>query len=467
MRFHQDREQLERILDAAHDAALQFLHGLAERSVGHAPEPLPPDALPEEGLGAQEALSYFRRKYEAQLSGSAGPRYLGFVTGGSTPAALAGDWLVSSYDQNVSNDGDSIATTVEHETLALLRTLFALSDDFDGAFVSGATQANLVALATARQWAFQRLGRNPSEEGLWKMPRIPVFGGAPHASILKALSILGMGRQALEYVPCLPGRQAIDPAALAQRLAAAGGTPAIVIASAGEVNTGDFDDLEALASLCQTYGAWLHVDGAFGLFAACDPSRSHLLRGLNAADSITTDGHKWLNVPYDSGLIFTRHLALQEHVFKAAAAYLGDGPDLLHRTPENSRRFRALPAWMTLMAYGHSGYQALVAQSCLFAQRLGQSIEQSAHFQLLAPVSLNIVCFALRNRDAEQRDRFLDALKRDGQVLLTPTFFAGRPAMRAAFVNWSTTEQDVQRTIAALERVALQVSSPLKNSREA
>ncbi|MEO8953991.1 MAG: pyridoxal phosphate-dependent decarboxylase family protein [Ktedonobacteraceae bacterium] len=464
MRFHQDREQLERILDAAHSAAFQFLHGISERPAGHTPESLPPDTLPEEGLGAQEALSLFRRKYEAQLSGSAGPRYLGFVTGGSTPAALAGDWLVSSYDQNVSNDGDSIATTVERETLGLLRTLFALSDDFEGAFVSGATQANLVALATARQWALQQLDHDPSEEGLWNMPRIPVFGGSPHASILKALSILGMGRQAMEYVSCLPERQAVDPAALAQHLAALGGKPAIVIGSAGDVNTGDFDDLEALAALCRTYGAWLHVDGAFGLFAACDPSRSHLLRGLNAADSITTDGHKWLNVPYDSGIVFTRHIALQEQVFKAVAAYLGVGPDLLHRTPENSRRFRALPAWMTLMAYGRSGYQALVTQSCLFAQQLGQSIEQSAYFDLLAPISLNIVCFALRGTDADQRDRFLEMLKRDGQVLLTPTSFAGKPAIRAAFVNWSTTEQDVQRIIEALERAVLQITSHIKNS---
>jgi glutamate/tyrosine decarboxylase-like PLP-dependent enzyme len=460
--IQQNREELENILTLAHTAALQFLNGLAERPAGLVPTPLPPDTLPEEGLGAQEALAYFRNKYEAQISGSSGPRYLGFVTGGSTPAALAGDWLVSSYDQNVSNDGSSIATTVERATLALLRSLFALSDDFEGAFVSGATQANLVALATARQWALQRLGHDPSEEGLWNMPRIPVFGAALHASILKALSILGMGRQAVVYVPCLLGRQAIDSAALAQQLAANGGKPAIVVASAGEVNTGDFDDLEALASLCRTHGAWLHVDGAFGLFATCDPSRSHLLRGLNEADSITTDGHKWLNVPYDSGMVFTRHIALQEQVFKVAAAYLGDGPDLLHRTPENSRRFRALPAWMTLMAYGRSGYQELVSRCCLFAQKMAQGIEQSAHFELLAPVPLNVVCFALRDTDTARRDLFLEALQRDGQVLLTPTFFAGKPAIRAAFVNWSTTEQDIPRILAALERCALQVVSHRK-----
>jgi glutamate/tyrosine decarboxylase-like PLP-dependent enzyme len=452
MNFQQDHERLESILTTTQAAALQFLQHLAERPVGQFPTTLAPDTLPEQGIGAEQALATFRSKYEPLLSGSPGPRYLGFVTGGSTPAALAGDWLVASYDQNLSSDGDSIATTVERQTLALLRSLFALNDDFEGAFVSGATQANLVALATARQWASQRSGHDVAEEGLWNVPQISVLAGAPHASILKSLSILGMGKRAVEYIPCLPGRQAIDPAALAQRLAANGGKPAIVVASAGEVNTGDFDDLEALGELCQTYGAWLHVDGAFGLFAACDPVHAHLLRGLNAADSITIDGHKWLNVPYDSGIAFTRHIALQEQVFKAAAAYLGDGPDLLHRTPENSRRFRALPAWMTLMAYGRAGYQELVARSCHLARRLGEHIERSELFELLSPVYLNIVCFTLSGAGATQRDQFLALLQRDGQVLLTPTLFAGKPAIRAAFVNWSTTEQDVERIIAALER---------------
>jgi glutamate/tyrosine decarboxylase-like PLP-dependent enzyme len=351
----------------------------------------------------------------------------------------------------VGSDGDSIATTVERETLGLLRTLFALPESFEGAFVSGATQANFVALATARQWAAAQRGIDVSEQGLWNMPPISVFGGSPHASILKALAMLGMGRQVMEHLPCLPGRMAVDPQALDKRLAALNGAPAIVVASAGEVNTGDFDDLETLAALCKTYGAWLHVDGAFGLFAACDPARSHLLRGLDAADSITADGHKWLNVPYDSGFVFTRHLAFHQQVFKVTAAYLGEGSDLSHRTPENSRRFRALPAWMTLMAYGRSGYRELVARCCTLAQQLGQGIASSPHFELLAPVRLNIVCFALRGANAEQRDHFLEALKEDGRVLLTPTFFAGKPAIRAAFVNWSTSEQDISFILNALE----------------
>lgn len=454
MIFQHDYERMGNILGFAQSAALQFLESLATRPAGCTLTPLPHDVLPEKGVGAMEALTLFRDKYEAQLSGSPGPRYLGFVTGGSTPAALAGDWLTSAYDQNVGSDGDSIATTVERETLRLLRDLFALPELFEGVFVSGATQANLVALATARQWAARRLGVDVSEHGLWNMPPIPIMGGAPHASILKAMSILGMGRQTFEYLPCLPARQVVDPQAVAYRLASLDGKPAIVVASAGEVNTGDFDNIEALAGVCKAYGAWLHVDGAFGLYAACDPAYAHLLNGLETADSITTDGHKWLNVPYDSGIIFTRHVALQEEVFKAAAAYLGAGPDLLHRTPEDSRRFRALPAWMTLMAYGKSGYRELVARCCSLAQRMGQGIEQSTHFELLTPVRLNIVCFALGGSSANQRDRFLEKLREDGQVLLTPTFFAGKPAIRAAFVNWSTSERDIPVILDALERCA-------------
>ncbi len=452
MSLQYDHQHLHDILEAAHAAAFEFLESLSTRLAGRSPQLLPHDVLPEEGLGALSALAIFRTKYEALLAASPGPRYLGFVTGGSTPAALAGDWLVSSYDQNVASDGDSIATTVERETLGLLRALFALPESFEGAFVSGATQANFVALATARQWAAAQLGIDVSEQGLWHMPPVAVLGGSPHASILKALSMLGMGRQVMENLPCLPGRIAVDPQALARRLAALNGAPAIVVASAGEVNTGDFDDLEALAALCKTYGAWLHVDGAFGLFAACDPARAHLLRGLDAADSIISDGHKWLNVPYDSGFVFTRHLAFHQQVFKVTAAYLGEGADLSHRTPEDSRRFRALPAWMTLMAYGRSGYREMVARCCSLAQQMGQGIESSPRFELLAPVRLNIVCFTLRGANVAQRDRFLEALKEDGRVLLTPTFFARKPAIRAAFVNWSTSEQDIPLILNALEQ---------------
>lgn len=449
---HDEHEHLTDILETAHTAALEFLNSLPTRPAGRVHPPLPPDQLPDEGIGAVNALAAFREKYEPWLSGSPGPRYLGLVTGGTTPAALAGDWLVSAYDQNVVSSGDSVATQVERATIGLLRELFGLPESFEGVFVTGATQANTVALATTRQWAASRLGIDSAEQGLWELPPVPVLGGAPHVSIQKALAMLGMGRQTLEQMPTLPDRMAVDPDALAARLAALHGAPAIVVASAGEVNTGDYDDLTTLVALCAKYGAWLHVDGAFGLFAACDPARVHLLRGLEAADSITADGHKWLNVPYDCGFVFTRHLAWQQQVFKAHAAYLGEGADLFHSTPEASRRFRALPAWMTLMAYGRAGYRDLVSRCCSLAQQLGHGIEQSPHFDLLAPVRLNIVCFALKGADTARRDRFLSALTADGRVLLTPTVFAGIPAIRAAFANWSTSEQDIPLILDALEQ---------------
>lgn len=447
-----DLDHLSQLLDATRAAADEFISTLPERPAAIRP-PSPaasPAALPEAGLGGRGALEHFRRTYESGLSGSSGPRYLGFVTGGTTPAALAGDWLTAAYDQNLSNDGDSIATTVEHETLALLRDLFHLPATFAGAFVSGATQANVAALAAARQWAAERHGVDSAEDGLWGLPPIPVLGATPHASVLKALSVLGFGRRAVERTACLPGRLAADPRALDARLAELD-VPAIVIGSAGEVNTGDFDDLEALAEICARRGAWFHVDGAFGLFAACDPHRAHLLRGLERADSIAADGHKWLNVPYDSGIVFTRRLAYQEAVFKAVATYLGDGPDLLHRTPENSRRFRALPAWMTLMAYGRDGHGDVVRRCCELAEALGERVAAHPELELLAPVRLNVVCFAPRDRSAARRDDILAQLLADGRVYLTPTELDGRPAIRAAFVNWRTDAADLERIVAALD----------------
>ncbi len=437
------------LLEAAHRAGEAFLSTLPSRPAAAIPEPPAPDHLPRQGIGAEAALARFRERYEKNLSGSAGPRYLGFVTGGSTPASVVGDWLVAAYDQNLSNDGDSVATAVELETVGFLRQLFGLPESFAGVFVSGATMANATALATARQWAGERLGVDIAEEGLSSLHRIPVLGGAPHASIFKALAMLGWGRRAVEILPRLPGRRTVDPTALDRRLAEIEG-PAVVVASAGEVNTGDFDDIAALAEITGRHGAWLHVDGAFGLFAVCDPERRHLLRGVEHADSIATDGHKWLNVPYDSGLVFCRRPDLQKATFRAAAAYLGDRPDLMHLTPENSRRFRALPAWMSLIAYGADGYRQLVRTTCELAHQLGERIEASNAFDLLAPVPLNIVCFALQEGDAERRDHFLRRLQEDGRTYLTPTVWEGRPAIRAAFSSWSTTPADLETIWEAL-----------------
>ena len=224
----------------------------------------------------------------------------------------------------------------------------------------------------------------------------------------------------------------------------------IVIASAGEVNTGDFDDLTALADLCERYGAWLHVDGAFGLFAAFSRDHRARLAGIARADSVTVDLHKWLNVPYDGAIAYTRHPDPQRDVFRASAAYLGDTPDPLHFVPENSRRFRALPAWMALVAYGSEGIAEAIERSCEQARSLADGIAGIEGLDLLDPVRLNIVCFAPATTGAEARDRLLAWLVADGRIFLTPTVLHGRPALRLAVSNWRTTENDVEITLQAL-----------------
>ncbi|HZH42652.1 MAG TPA: pyridoxal-dependent decarboxylase [Lysobacter sp.] len=439
------------VLDRAHEVALAYLKSLRERPAAIA-APAPAPVLPE-GIGLEAALAHFLETIEPQFSASPGPRYFGFVTGGATPAALAADWLASAYDQNVSNDVGSIAGDVEQQTVNAFARLFGLAPEMRGYFVSGATQSNTVAMATARQWAYQKLGRDVAEDGLVGAPPIAILGGAPHSSLGKALSVIGLGRGSIEKVPCQPGRTAVDLNALARRLAQRDGRPKIVLASAGEVNTGDFDDLAAIADLCREHEAWLHVDGAFGLFAALDPARAHLLAGIDRADSVTVDLHKWLNVPYDSALIYTRHPALQRQVFRAASAYLGDSPDPLHHVPENSRRFRALPAWFTLAAYGRAGIADWVMRNCAVAGQIGEGLKAIPGVELLDEVRLNIVCFALRDGDLARRDEFLDRITADGRAFMSPTVLFGRPGVRVAVSNWMTDARDAEVTLAAVRDV--------------
>lgn len=448
MRLKQDQENIEQLLQTAVSTATDFIHTLAERPAAIYPAEQEPDSLPEEGLGAAGALAAFQAKYGDGLSGSAGARYFGFVTGGSTPAALVGDWLTAVYDQNPIADEDSIAPKVEAEAIRLLRQLFSLPDEFIGTFVSGATVANFVGLAQGRQWLGLKHGRNVAQDGLIGLPQLPVLAATPHSSSYKALAMLGMGKANLIKVDALPEREAMDIDALTAQLAALNGQPAMVVASSGTVNTVDFDDLAAIAHLKQTYDFWLHVDAAFGGFAACSPRYAHLLAGLAAADSITIDAHKWLNVPYDSAMTFSRHPKLQVAVFENTAVYLGpmtENPSLVHWTPQNSRRFRALPAWMTLMAYGRSGYQEIVERNCDQAAWLGEQIDQSRHFRLLAPVNMNVVCFTLAGEPTiVDIQRILAWLRDDGRVYLTPTQYGGVPGIRVAISNWQTAQTDVE-----------------------
>ncbi len=243
-------------------------------------------------------------------------------------------------------------------------------------------------------------------------------------------------------------------AALESALAGLGGRPAIVVANAGTVNTVDFDDLRAIAALKERYDFWLHVDAAFGGFAALSPTYAALVAGLDAADSVCVDLHKWLNVPYDAAVQFTRRRDLQVAVFHNASPYLGlpaGEPDFLHLTPENSRRLRALPAWFSLVAYGRAGHREIVERNVALARRLGEGIDALPGLRLLAPVRLNVVCFTLAGDPSQQRvDALARAVADSGEAYLTPTVYGGVPALRAAFSNWRTTEADVRRVLDVL-----------------
>ncbi len=441
-----DLENIDAILATTTEEARRILSAVHTRPVAIAPGA--PDRLqvPHNGSGFAGAMQAFTDRYSDGFSGSAGPRYLGFVTGGATPAALAGDWLTATFDNSPITRLDSVAADIEHETIAWLAEAFGMQG-FTGAFVSGATMSNVVGLALGREWVADQAGVSVAEDGLHAIPPITILSGAPHSTVFKALSMLGMGRSSVTTVPCIDGREAVDIAALERALDTQAGRPCIVVANAGTVNTVDFDDLTTIAALRDHFPFWLHVDAAFGAFAALSPDLAPLVDGLAQADSVCVDAHKWLNVPYDSAMQFTRHRDLQVRVFHNNAAYLGaptDDPDFVHLTPESSRRLRALPAWFTLQAYGIAGHREIVERHVRLARALGERIQDSTAFELMAEVRLNVVCFTLAadgSREAVQR--FVDALRDGGRTFMTPTVLFGRPGVRAAFSNWRTGDEDV------------------------
>jgi glutamate/tyrosine decarboxylase-like PLP-dependent enzyme len=450
-----DHKNISNILELTRKVALDYFEKQNDLPASRYINDISFAGLPQKGISAKGAIDFFAKEYANKMTNSAGPRYFGFVTGGSTPASVAGDWLVSAFDQNACGSNDSIAPQLERQTLHFLKQLFGIDEAYFGSFVTGATVSNFASLAIARQWVGEQHGIDISNEGLQGLPSLKVVSSTAHSSIIKSLSMLGMGRNALVRINTQPDREAIDLIELEIYLQLNQRNPVIIVANAGTVNTVDFDDLQAIGLLKKKYNFWLHVDAAFGGFASISPTFEHLMRGINMADSITVDAHKWLNVPYDAAMQFTRHKNLQLKVFQNSAAYLGDpaqSPDFFHYTPENSRRFRALPSWFTLMAYGKEGHQEIVERNCNCAKQLGNLIEASKEFKLLSPVRMNVVCFTFdENPNTTSIAGFLARIRDDGRTFFTPTNYKGVPAIRAAFSNWQTTEEDVTIAFQALK----------------
>ena len=454
-----DPDELPEVMDLAVREAAAYLKGVADRPVR---DPRAEriaagfgGSLPESGVGAVAALEELVDGFGAAVH-STGPKFFHFVNGGTTPAALAADWLTSTLDQN---SGAWVATPLggrlEQVAIGWLKELFGLPQPWGGVLTTGATMANFVALGCARRWAGSRRGVDVDDAGLSGLPPLPVFGsGYVHPSDVKALGMLGVGRANVRtFSRDEVGR--LDADALEAALRALDGAPSIVIASAGEVNAGDFDDVGAMADLAERYGAWLHVDGAFGLFAALSPRVSHLVTGVDRADSVIADGHKWLNVPYDCGFAFVRDASMLPQVFGSGAAYLPDIDDPMpnwgYLGPEMSRRARAIPVWATLRAYGREGHRHVVERNLDLARHLAEAVDAAPDLERLAEVQLNIVCFRYRPEGSSDGPE-LDELNRrigeealtDGRVFFGATSYGGRTAFRPALVNWRTGPSDVE-----------------------
>jgi glutamate/tyrosine decarboxylase-like PLP-dependent enzyme len=380
---------------------------------------------------------------------TAGGRYFGFVTGGSLPAAVGASVLAAAWDQNAVLEVCSpIASSLEEVCRRWLLAALGLPPGAGVGFVTGATMANFAALAAARHAVLGAAGWDVEAAGLFGAPPVAVIvGDEVHVSLLKALCLLGFGWERVVRVPVDgQGRMRADAV---PRIAG----PTIVCVQAGNVNTGAFDPVGAIGGAAKARGAWVHVDGAFGLWAAASPRYRHLTAGIEMADSWATDAHKWLNVPYDSGLVFVRGPADLRAAMSASAAYLleGERREPSHFVPELSRRARGIEVWAALRSLGRTGLADLVERSCRHAARFAEGLE-AAGYRVLNRVDLNQVLVSFG--DGETTRRVIRRVQEEGTCWCGSTVWQGQAAMRISVSCWATTEQDVERSLAAILGIA-------------
>lgn len=455
------------LLETTAARVIRYLNDLNEREVAPTAEAVArlerfDEPLPEEPSDPREVLDTLDEIGSPATMGMAGPRFFGFVIGGSLPAALAANWLATAWDQNTALQQVTPATaTLEQVALRWLLDLLRLPTACAGAFVTGATVANFTALAAARGAVLRRTGWNVEADGLFGAPPITVIvGEEAHPTLLKSLGLLGLGRQRVVRVPVDDqGRMRAEALPPIEE-------PAIVCVQAGNVNTGAFDPIADICQAAHEAGAWVHVDGAFGLWAAAAPSRAHLTAGVERADSWATDAHKWLNVPYDSGIAFVRDADALRAAMAITAEYLPT--DTPYRnpsdyTPELSRRARGVEVWAALRQLGRAGIADLVERCCQHAQRFAEGLH-AAGYEILNDIVLNQVLVSFG--DAEATRRVIEGIQGDGTCWCGGTEWQGRTAMRISVSSWATTTADVERSLEAMIRVARE-HTKARSTREA
>lgn len=450
---------------AAHAAT--YLAGLGSRPVTAPVDPHDLRArlggpLPDKPTDPEQVLETLVAGAEPGLVHSAGPRYFGFVIGGALPASVAADWMTSTWDQCSGIYTLSPAGAVLEEVAGRwLRDLLGLPAGTSTGFTTGDTMANTVGLAAARSRLLERAGWDVERRGLFGAPELEVVVGEQrHVSIGMSLRYLGLGSERVRVVRAdAQGRMEAEE--LARVLRECAGRPVIVCAQAGEVNTGAFDPLELICDLAREHDAWVHVDGAFGLWAAASPQRRHLVRGVERADSVATDAHKWLNVPYDCGVVFVTDVAAHRAATSLlAAGYLAREQGELDSSdwvPEMSRRARGIPVWAALRQLGRSGVAELVDRCCDHAGRFADQLGAADGVEILNDVVLNQVLVRFLDPDGHHDRRTQEVVRRvqaDGTCWLGSTVWRGEAAMRISVSNWSTTTEDVDRSVAAILHAA-------------
>jgi len=444
------------LLTDAAERAIGYLQGLDARAVAPAPAAVAAldefdTALPAAGTDAGEVIALLDRLGSPATMAMAGSRFFGFVIGGALPVTVAASWLATAWDQNTGLYNSTPATSrLEQVALRWLVELFGLPSGTGGAFVTGATVANFTALAAARHAVLQRAGWNVEANGLFGAPEVTiVVGKEAHPSVIKSLGLLGFGRDRIVHVPVDgQGRMRADA------LPTLSG-PAIVCAQVGNVNTGACDPVaEIRTRLHGNSHAWLHVDGAFGLWAAAAPTLASVVHGVEVADSWATDAHKWLNVPYDSGLAFVRDAEALRAAMAITADYLPTASEFRNPsdyTPELSRRARGVEIWAALRGLGRQGVAELVERNCRQARRFAEGL-RAAGFEILNEIVLNQVLVAFG--DAAETQRVIAALQAEGTCWCGGTVWQGRTAMRISVSSWATTDADVERSLEAMCRAA-------------